>query len=105
VLGHVGDIHRFASRDQFAAYNGTAPIEASSGRHIVHRLRGAVTGSSTTPSTWPPSPRSATTAPPGIYDERKIAEGMAALPRSSARAGRVIPASRRSLRRGGIERV
>jgi transposase len=36
--GYVGDIHRFASPDQFAAHNGTAPIEASSGSHIVHRL-------------------------------------------------------------------
>jgi transposase len=38
VLGYVGDIRRFASRDHFAAYNGTAPIEASSGNRIVHRL-------------------------------------------------------------------
>jgi transposase len=38
VLGFVGDIARFASRDQFAAYNGTAPIEVSSGNRRVHRL-------------------------------------------------------------------
>ena len=38
VLGYVGDIHRFASRDHFAAYNGTAPIEASSGDHAIYRL-------------------------------------------------------------------
>jgi transposase len=38
VLGFVGDVSRFASRDRFAAYNGTAPIEASSGNHKVHRL-------------------------------------------------------------------
>jgi transposase len=38
VLGYVGDIHRFPTRDRFAAYNGTAPIEASSGNHNVHRL-------------------------------------------------------------------
>jgi transposase len=38
VLGYVGDIHRFVSRDQFAAYDGTAPIEASSASQIVHRL-------------------------------------------------------------------
>ena len=38
VLGYVGDIHRFASRDHFAAYNGTAPIEASSGNRNIHRL-------------------------------------------------------------------
>ncbi len=38
VLGFVGDVGRFASRDAFAAYNGTAPIEASSGNRHVHRL-------------------------------------------------------------------
>jgi transposase len=38
VLGYVRDINRFPSRDRFAAYNGTAPIEASSGNHTIHRL-------------------------------------------------------------------
>jgi transposase len=38
VLGFVGDINRFASRDHFAAYSGTAPIEVSSGNRRVHRL-------------------------------------------------------------------
>jgi transposase len=38
VLGYVGDVRRFASKDAFAAYNGTAPIEASSGDRQVHRL-------------------------------------------------------------------
>jgi transposase len=38
ILGHTGDVSRFASRDQFAAYNGTAPVERSSGGRVVHRL-------------------------------------------------------------------
>jgi transposase len=38
VKGEVGDVRRFASRDHFAAYNGTAPIEASSGKRKVYRL-------------------------------------------------------------------
>jgi transposase len=38
VIGDVRDISRFASRDAFAAYNGTAPIEVSSGRRKIHRL-------------------------------------------------------------------
>jgi transposase len=38
VLGYVGDIRRFADRDHFAAYNGTAPVEASSGNRNIHRL-------------------------------------------------------------------
>jgi transposase len=38
VIGDAGDVARFASRDHFAAYNGTAPIEVSSGNHKIHRL-------------------------------------------------------------------
>jgi transposase len=38
AIGSVRDITRFADRDQFAAYNGTAPIEMSSGGRTVHRL-------------------------------------------------------------------
>jgi len=38
VIGDVRDVTRFASRDRFAAYNGTAPIEVSSGNRVVHRL-------------------------------------------------------------------
>lgn len=38
VLGLTGDVRRFANRDRFAAYNGTAPIEASSANHNIHRL-------------------------------------------------------------------
>jgi transposase len=38
ILAHVGDPTRFATRARFAAYNGTAPIEASSGPRVRHRL-------------------------------------------------------------------
>jgi transposase len=38
VIGDVEDITRFATRDAFAAYNGTAPIEVSSGNRVIHRL-------------------------------------------------------------------
>jgi transposase len=38
VLGYVGDIARFPTRDRFAAYNGTAPIDVSSGNNNVQRL-------------------------------------------------------------------
>jgi hypothetical protein len=38
VIGDVGDVSRFASRDRFAAYNGTAPIEVSSGNRKIYRL-------------------------------------------------------------------
>jgi transposase len=38
LIGYTGDVGRFANRDQFAAYNGTAPIEVSSGGRVAHRL-------------------------------------------------------------------
>ena len=38
VLGYVGDVRRFPTRDRFAAYNGTAPIDVSSGNNNVQRL-------------------------------------------------------------------
>jgi transposase len=38
IIGEVRDVSRFPSRDHFAAYNGTAPIEVSSGNRKVYRL-------------------------------------------------------------------
>ena len=38
IIGFTGDIGRFRSPDAYAAYNGTAPIEVSSGGRRVHRL-------------------------------------------------------------------
>lgn len=38
LIGFSGDISRFANRDRYAAYNGTAPVEFSSGGRTVHRL-------------------------------------------------------------------
>jgi transposase len=38
LLGEVGDVGRFASKARFASYTGTAPIEASSGEVVRHRL-------------------------------------------------------------------
>jgi transposase len=38
VIGDVRDVARFPDRDHFAAYNGTAPIEVSSGPRKIYRL-------------------------------------------------------------------
>jgi transposase len=38
ILGEVGDIQRFPTRDHFASANGTAPIPVSSGRTDRYRL-------------------------------------------------------------------
>jgi transposase len=37
-LGEVGDVRRFPTKHNFAAHTGTAPLEASSGRVVRHRL-------------------------------------------------------------------
>jgi hypothetical protein len=38
LLGHVGDVRRFPTAGHFAAYCGVAPLEASSGEVVRHRL-------------------------------------------------------------------
>jgi len=76
VIGEVRDLSRFADRDHFAAYNGTAPIEVSSGRRKIYRLsrRGnrrlnhAIHMAAVTQVSHRHSPGRA-------YYERKLAEG------------------------------
>ena len=38
IIGTVGDVRRFPSKGHFASYSGTAPLEASSGEVVRHRL-------------------------------------------------------------------
>ena len=38
VIGHTRNVDRFANRDHFAAYAGTAPIEFESGGRSIRRL-------------------------------------------------------------------
>jgi transposase len=38
ILADVGDVERFADRNRFASWTGTAPIDASSGEQNRHRL-------------------------------------------------------------------
>ena len=76
AVGYARDVRRFASRDRFAAYNGTAPIEVGSGGRMVHRLsrRGnrqlnhAIHMAAITQIRHPHSPGYA-------YYQRKLAEG------------------------------
>jgi len=54
LLIDVGDITRFPTKGHCASWNGTAPLDASSGDQIRHRLSRAGTGRSTEPCTsWP----------------------------------------------------
>jgi len=38
ILADVGDVRRFPDRNHFASWTGTAPLDASSGAQIRHRL-------------------------------------------------------------------
>ena len=38
IIGEVGNVSRFTTSNHFASYTGTAPIEASSGEIVRHRL-------------------------------------------------------------------
>lgn len=38
ILGETGDVRRFPSKAHYASYTGTAPLNASSGDNIRHRL-------------------------------------------------------------------
>src|SRR4051794_36409867 len=38
ILADVGDVARFADRNRFASWTGTAPLDVSSGEHNRHRL-------------------------------------------------------------------
>ena len=72
LLVEVADITRFPTRDHFASWNGTAPIDASSGDNVRHRLSRAGTDRSTGPCTsWPPSSCATTpkAAPTSTADE------------------------------------
>jgi transposase len=38
IIGTVGSVARFPTKANFASYSGTAPVEASSGEVVCHRL-------------------------------------------------------------------
>jgi transposase len=75
LIGYSGDVTRFANRDAYASYNGTAPIEWSSGGRVVHRvsrrgnrkLNHAIHMAAVTQLRNPGTPGR-------IYFERKVAE-------------------------------
>ena len=75
-VGITGDISRFPTRDRFAAFNGTAPIEVSSGGRKIWRLsrRGNRTLNHAVHMAAVTQVRFAHSPGRGYYD-RKIAEG------------------------------
>jgi hypothetical protein len=69
VIGDVAGVARFATRDRFAACNGTAPIEISAGNRKTHRrINHALHMAAITQIRHPHSDGRA-------YYERKVAEG------------------------------
>jgi transposase len=81
IIGTVGDVTRFPTRAHFASYAGTAPVEASSGEVVRHRL--SLAGNRKLNSmhcTWSPPAR------PGRTLE--------AQPTTARRSGRASPARR-----------
>jgi transposase len=65
VLADTGDVTRFADRNRFASWTGTAPLDASSGEQNRHRLSRAGNRRMNHISTSPRSARSASTPTAG----------------------------------------
>ena len=93
LVGYTGDIARFANRDRYAAYNGTAPVGFSSDGRVVHRSPSAGTANSTTRSTWLRSvssarriPRDARTSIAGVAEGKTKKEALRALKRHASNA-------------------
>lgn len=75
ILAHVGDPNRFATRARFAAYNGTAPIEASSGPRVRHRLNPRGNRKLNHAIHLIAVTQTAHDTPGRVYYDRKLAEG------------------------------
>jgi transposase len=75
ILGHVGDPARFTTADRFASYNGTAPIEASSGPMKRHRLNPRGNRKLNHAIHMAAVTQVRHNTPGRVYYERKLAEG------------------------------
>lgn len=75
IVGHTGDITRFPSAGHYARYNATAPIEASSGPRVRHRLNPRGNRHLNHALHVAAITQIAHDTPGRVYFERKIAEG------------------------------
>jgi len=66
IIGDAGDVFRFPGPGHLAACNGTAPAGCRQATAKPAACRCAATGGSTTRSTWPRSPSSATSTAPAV---------------------------------------
>jgi transposase len=75
ILGTVGDVSRFPTKAHFASYAGTAPVEASSGEVVRHRLSLAGNRKLNYALHMVATSQARSDAPGGVYYRKKIAEG------------------------------
>ena len=75
ILGTVGEVARFPSKTHFASYSGTAPVEASSGEVVRHRLSLGGNRHLNYALHMVATSQARSDAPGGAYYRKKIAEG------------------------------
>ena len=75
ILGTVGDVARFPTKARFASYSGTAPVEASSGEVVRHRLSLAGNRHLNYALHMVATSQARSNAPGGTYYRKKLAEG------------------------------
>ena len=113
LLGEVGDIRRFPTKHHFATHTGTAPLEASSGQVVRHRLSRAGDRKlnhalylMAIVQVRHPHPRAGLLPPQAR--RRQVAQGSAALPQTAPVGCRLRVPGRRSARTaapGGRQRL
>ena len=75
ILGTVGDVARFPTKAHFASYAGTAPVEASSGKVVRHRLSLGGNRKLNYALHMVATSQARSDAPGGAYYRKKLAEG------------------------------
>jgi transposase len=75
IIGTVGDVARFPTKAHFASYSGTAPVEASSGEVVRHRLSLAGNRQLNNVLHMVATCQARSDARGGAYYRKKIAEG------------------------------
>ena len=75
IIGTVGDVGRFPTKAHFASYSGTAPVEASSGKVVRHRLSLGGNRKLNYALHMVATSQARSDAPGGTYYRKKLAEG------------------------------
>src|SRR5215210_5279946 len=75
ILGTVGDVARFPTKAHFASYSGTAPVEASSGQVVRHRLSLGGNRKLNYALHMAATSQARSDAPGGAYYRKKLDEG------------------------------